>query len=64
MRKYKVYDLYEGRTTLGYADTMAEVRQIARKQAEDTDDECFCVYAELNPRTNKYNIFEEEIIYI
>ncbi len=39
MKKYKVYDLYEGKMSLGYADTMSEVRNIVREQAEETDNE-------------------------
>lgn len=54
MEKYKVYDVYEGKDVLGYADTMEEVRNLARIQDRDTDGECIPVYAELNPETGKY----------
>ena len=64
MKKYKVYDLYEGKMSLGYADTMSEVRNIVREQAEETDNECYCVYAELNPETNKYKFSEAKPVYI
>lgn len=54
MKKYKVYDIYEGKDTLGYADTLTEVKKLAREQSRDTDGECYIVYAELNPETGKY----------
>lgn len=56
MKKYKVYDLYESKETLGYADTMDEVKLMARDQA--TDGECLVVCAELNPDTGKYRFSE------
>lgn len=58
MKKYKVYDLYESKETLGYADTMDEVKLMARDQAEATDGECYVVYAELNPNTGRYRFSE------
>ena len=54
MTKFKVYDLYEGKEVLGYADTLAEVKKIARTQYEATDGECAIFYAELNKETNRY----------
>ena len=54
MKKFKVYDLYEGKDVLGYADTLSEVKKIARTQSEATDGECAIFYAELNTETNKY----------
>lgn len=53
-KKYKVYDLYEGKDILGYANTMEGVRNLARIQDRDTDGKCIPVYAELNPETGKY----------
>lgn len=58
MKKYRVYDIYEGKDVLGYADTLTEVKRIAREQIEDTDGECMVVYAELNPETRKYRFSE------
>jgi hypothetical protein len=58
MKKYKVYDIYEGKETLGYADTMDEVKLMARDQAEATDGECLVVCAELNPDTGRYRFSE------
>lgn len=54
MKKFKVYDLYDGKETLGYVDSMAEIRALARQRVNDTDGECAIFYAELNPETNKY----------
>lgn len=62
MKKYKVYDLYEGKLTLGYADNMQEVRKLAREQYEATDGECSVYYAELNPETNKYKFSEARFL--
>ena len=58
MKKYRVYDIYEGKDVIGYADTLTEVKRIAREQIEDTDGECMVVYAELNPETGKYRFSE------
>lgn len=54
MKKFKVYDLYEGPDCIGYADTVAEVRKIARQQYFDTDGECTIYYLELDPVSKKY----------
>ena len=54
MKKFKVYDLYEGKEVLGYASTLAEVKKIARTQYEATDGECAIFYAALNEETHKY----------
>lgn len=53
-KKYKVYDLYEYKETIGYADTMPEVKAIARERDNDTDGECAIYYAELNEDAGKY----------
>lgn len=58
MKKYKVVDIYEGREFLGYADSMAEVKRLARGQVEDTDGECLVVFYSLNPETGKYKFSE------
>lgn len=54
MKKFKVYDLYDGKEVLGYVDTLKEVKALARERYEDTDGECEIYYAQLNPETNKY----------
>ena len=62
MKKYKVYDLYEGKITLGYADNISEVKKLARAEYNDTDGECSIFYAELNPETNKYKFSEAKLL--
>lgn len=63
MRKYKVYDIYDNvAEKLGYADTIAEIKKIARKRCEETDGECLISYLTLNPETQKYKISSEVIL--
>lgn len=54
MKKFKVYDLYDGKETLGYVDTLKEIKALAKERYEETDGECAIFYAELNKETNKY----------
>ena len=58
MKKYKIYDLYEGKETIGYADTIEEMKKLSREWHKDTDGECIIVYAELNEETLKYRFSE------
>lgn len=53
-KKYRVYDLYDYKEILGYADTMKEVKRLAEERYNDTDGECDIWYAELNEETQKY----------
>lgn len=53
-KKYKVYDIYEGNDTVGYADTIEEVKKLARRWYDDVDGECCIVYVELNKESGKY----------
>ena len=62
MKKYKVYDLYEGKECIGYADTLKEVKKLAREQYNETDGECSIYYVELNQKTNKYKFSECKFI--
>ena len=62
MKKYKVYDLCEWKEVIGFADTLREVRQIARERYNDTDGECAIYYAELNPETLKYKFTERKFL--
>lgn len=44
MKKYKVYDLYEGDyELLGIYETRKEANARIKQQIEDTDTECDCV---------------------
>ena len=54
MFKYKVYDIYEGKEVVGYADTLEDCRKLAKEWSRETDGECCIVYAELNEETQKY----------
>lgn len=60
MKKYKIVDLYDGKETLGYADTIVEIKKIAKKQYIETDGECLICYYPLNDKTEKY-MFKERI---
>lgn len=62
MKKYKVYDLYDGKDVLGYADNMCEIKKIAQEEYEETDGECAIYYAELNTETNKYKFSEAKLL--
>ena len=55
MKKFKVYDMYDGPECIGYADTYQEVRKIARQQYDDTDGECMICYEKLDPVSQKYD---------
>lgn len=56
MKKYKVFDLYEYKECIGYADNIQEVKKLAKERYNDTDGECSIYYAELNPVTQKYKV--------
>lgn len=62
MKKYKVYDLYEFKECIGYANTIKEVKKIAREQYSATDGECQIWYAELNKQTQKYKFSERKFL--
>ena len=53
--RYKVIDTYEEPIDLGGSNTIEGVKRIVRKRIKDTDDECQCVYEELEPATNTYD---------
>lgn len=54
MKTYKVYDIYEAKDVVGYADTLEEVKKLARSWHRDTDGECCIVYAKLNVESGRY----------
>lgn len=64
MKKFKVYDMYEGKMTIGYVDTLSEVKKLAREYYEETDGECSIWYAELNPETLKYKFSDRKFLSI
>jgi len=57
-KKFKVVDLYDGKETLGYADSLNEIKKIARKRLIETDGECQVFYYPLNDETGKYKFSE------
>lgn len=63
--RYKVYDIYDFyREFLSYCNTLAEVKEVVQKRREDTDDECMCIYVELDPKTDKYKLSESKIVFV
>ena len=62
MKKYKVYDLYEGKECIGYADTLSEVKKIARIQYDETDGECAIYYVKLNRDTGEYDFAKRQFL--
>ena len=62
MKKYKIYDLYDYKEVIGYADTMQEVKRLAMRRIIDTDGECSIYYVELNQETQKYNFSQRKFL--
>jgi len=60
MKKFKIYDLYEGKETIGYADTISEMKKIGKEYYNDTDGECALVYAKLDENIQKYKFSERK----
>jgi hypothetical protein len=58
MKNFKVVDIYEGRDLLGYADTMQEVKKLAKQRVNDTDSECLIEVRELDTNINKYKFLK------
>lgn len=55
MKRFKVFDVYDFNVhCIGYADTLREVKRLARKEYEETDGECAIYYLELDPVSKKY----------
>lgn len=53
-KKYKVVDLEEGKETIGYANTLDEVRKLARHWLENVTEEATIFYYPLNKVSGKY----------
>ena len=55
MKRFKVFDVYDFNAfCIGYADTLAEVKRLAREEYDETDGECTIYYLEFDPVTKKY----------
>lgn len=61
MKRFKVYDLYNG-ICIGYADTLREVKKLARIQYTETEGECAIYYTELNRDTLKYDFVKSKFL--
>lgn len=56
MKRYKVFDVYNFNDyCIGYADTLKEVKKLARAEYDETDGECLIYYVELDPVIQKYD---------
>lgn len=53
-KKYKVVDLTEGRNFVGYADTLKEVKKLAKHWCEEVAEDAAIFYYPLNEETGKY----------
>ena len=53
MKKYKIKD-FENWDTIGYADTISELKKIARAYLKECDGDACIVYFTLNEITQKY----------
>lgn len=59
-KKYKVVDLLESKETIGYADTIAEIKRLAKYWIENVAEEAAIFYYPLNKVTGKY-IFSDRV---
>ena len=62
MKKYKVVDMGEGKETVGYADTMTEIKKLARYWCENVTEEAYIYYYPLNETTGKYRFSERKFL--
>lgn len=60
-KRFKLKDVMDGAYTIGYFDTMAEVKRAALAYDDDVDgDEWMPELRELNPETGKYKLYTKE----
>ena len=52
----------EHKETIGYANTIDEIKKIAKGRYEDTDGYCSVFYYPLNKETNKYDLIKENFL--
>lgn len=64
MKKYKVVDLEDGKETVGYADTMEEIKGLAQYWIENVAEEAAIFYYPLNEITGKYKFSERKFLEI
>lgn len=61
-KKYKVVDLLEGKETIGYANTMDEVRKLAKCWLANITEEAAIFYYPLNGKTEKYEFSKRKFL--
>lgn len=61
-KRYKVVDLLEGKEIIGYADTMAEIKQLAKNWIENIAEEAAIFYYPLNVVTGKYSFSKRKFL--
>lgn len=55
MKRFKVFAVYDfNEYCIGYADTLREVKKLAREEYDETDGECLIYYLEFDPVSKKY----------
>lgn len=54
IKKYEVFDMYEGYYLIGYCNTIQEIQRLAKDFYNDTDGECSVQYMEFNFKSMKY----------
>lgn len=57
-KTYKLYDVLEGVSTIGYYDTLKEVAKACNNYEVETDGECSFDLLKFNPRINGYEIID------
>ncbi|MFD1465002.1 hypothetical protein ACFQ4L_02710 [Lapidilactobacillus mulanensis] len=63
-QKYQVFDLEDYTDVLGYADSLMEVTELARKRSRETDGDCAIYYCELNEDTDQYEFRKRVLVCI
>lgn len=61
-KKYKVVDLEEGKETIGYADTIEEIKRLAKYWIDNVTEEAAVFYYPLNEQTGKYKFSERKFL--
>lgn len=62
LKKYKVVDLGEGKETIGYADTIDEIKRLAKQWIDNVTEEAAVFYYPLNEETGKYKFSERKFL--
>lgn len=57
-KRYKVVDLLEGKETIGYADTITDIKRIAKHWIENVAEEAAIFYYPFDKASGKYKFSE------